>query len=293
MQLSDRITGPFLVALGALAAYGGSRLPPVPGQQVGPNVFPMVVGIGLVLCGVLIALGVGRRFEEEAEADLARPRDPMPESSGATAGCYGLRALLPPALLLFYVLVGRPARLPADRGADRARRGAGARRAAAARGAAGARRAALRASRLLQAAAGAAARRPAADAVVSRMSTLLEAFRLVAADRRADRDPARVDLRPGGRLAARPLRHHGDGAAGAGHLLSLADRGGRDHHRGLGHGDLLRRHPGLPAAHPRHAGLGRLHRRGLCHDAQGPAGDWRSASACGSARSAASPARCR
>ena len=40
MQLSDRVTGLFLVALGGLAAYGGSRLPPVPGQQIGPNVFP-------------------------------------------------------------------------------------------------------------------------------------------------------------------------------------------------------------------------------------------------------------
>ena len=67
-----------MVALGGLAAYGGSRLPPVPGQQIGPNVFPMVVGIGLVLCGGMIALGVGRRFEEEAEADLAAHSDRAP-----------------------------------------------------------------------------------------------------------------------------------------------------------------------------------------------------------------------
>jgi putative tricarboxylic transport membrane protein len=40
MHIPDRFTGSFLVALGALAAYGGSRLPPVPGQQVGPSVFP-------------------------------------------------------------------------------------------------------------------------------------------------------------------------------------------------------------------------------------------------------------
>jgi hypothetical protein len=29
-----RVTGLFIVALGGLAAYGGSRLPPVPGQQI-------------------------------------------------------------------------------------------------------------------------------------------------------------------------------------------------------------------------------------------------------------------
>jgi len=55
MQLSDRITGAFLVALGAVAAYAGSRLPPVLGQLIGPNVFPMAIGFGLCLCGVLIA----------------------------------------------------------------------------------------------------------------------------------------------------------------------------------------------------------------------------------------------
>jgi putative tricarboxylic transport membrane protein len=102
MQLSDRITGLFLIALGGAAAYAGSRLPPVPGQQIGPNVFPMVTGAGLMLCGALIALKVGHRFEEEAEADLAA------HSAQAPADKHpwwrGLMALLPPALLLFYVL---------------------------------------------------------------------------------------------------------------------------------------------------------------------------------------------
>ncbi len=104
MQLSDRFTGLFLVALGGLAAYGGSRLPPVPGQQIGPNVFPMVVGTGLVLCGALIALGIGKHFQEEAEADLAAhssESEPPPSS----VWWRGLLALVPPGLLLFYVLV--------------------------------------------------------------------------------------------------------------------------------------------------------------------------------------------
>ena len=71
MKVSDRVTGAMLVALGVAAYWGGSLLPPVPGQQVGPNVFPMVVGIGLALCGALIAFGVGSVLEQEAEADLA------------------------------------------------------------------------------------------------------------------------------------------------------------------------------------------------------------------------------
>ena len=102
MQLSDRFTGLFLIALGGVSAYGGSRLPPVPGQQVGPNVFPIVVGAGLILCGALIALGIGRHFEDEAEADLAAHSDQEPPRS-AIGRWRGLMALVPPGLLLFYV----------------------------------------------------------------------------------------------------------------------------------------------------------------------------------------------
>jgi len=109
MQLSDRVTGLFLVALGGLAAYGGSRLPPVPGQQIGPEVFPMFVGISLAFCGGLIAAGVGRSYEDEAEADLARISAEN-ESDGRPAAAHHsrwweLRVLIPPALLLFYYFV--------------------------------------------------------------------------------------------------------------------------------------------------------------------------------------------
>ena len=55
MRIPDRVSGLFLVGLGAAAAYGGWQLPPVPGQPVGPNVFPLVIGLGLALCGLAIA----------------------------------------------------------------------------------------------------------------------------------------------------------------------------------------------------------------------------------------------
>ncbi len=100
MHLSDRITGGFLLLLGLLAFWGGSRLPGVPGQDVGPAVFPMVVGAGLMLCGALIAFGIGQSFEEP---------DPEPEEAHAgLARWLGKRrvlaAFVPPALLLFYAL---------------------------------------------------------------------------------------------------------------------------------------------------------------------------------------------
>ena len=94
MQLSDRVTGAFLVALGAASAIAGGRLPAVPGQDVGPAAFPLLIGSGLIICGALIAFGVGHSFE-------------VPEEPAAGPGPWrlgGLRALVPPALLLFYVL---------------------------------------------------------------------------------------------------------------------------------------------------------------------------------------------
>jgi putative tricarboxylic transport membrane protein len=104
MHVPDRVSGLSVAGLGALAAYGGSLLPPVPGQQVGPNVFPMVVGAGLILCGLLIAFGIGESFEKEAEADLVAHSD-APAEPPRQGMLWGLRALIPPALLLFYVLV--------------------------------------------------------------------------------------------------------------------------------------------------------------------------------------------
>ncbi|MBR0670892.1 tripartite tricarboxylate transporter TctB family protein [Neoroseomonas soli] len=101
MHLSDRVTGGFLVLLGVLAFWGGSRLPAVPGQDVGPAVFPMVVGAGLALCGALIAFGVGHSFEDEEVEPI--------EAHAGLARWLGdrriLAAFVPPALLLFYMLV--------------------------------------------------------------------------------------------------------------------------------------------------------------------------------------------
>jgi putative tricarboxylic transport membrane protein len=99
MRLPDSVTGLFLVGLGAAAAYGGWLLPPVPGQPVGPNVFPLVIGTGLALCGLAITFGVGRSFEEEEELVPVEEG----QAKAPTSKFYGLRALLPPALLLFYV----------------------------------------------------------------------------------------------------------------------------------------------------------------------------------------------
>ncbi len=100
MHLSDRVTGLFLALLGAMSFWGGSRLPAVPGQDVGPAAFPMVIGAGLVLCGVMIAAGIGHSFEapEQDEDDQA------PGLAQWLGGAGWLAAFLPPVLLIFYVI---------------------------------------------------------------------------------------------------------------------------------------------------------------------------------------------
>ena len=107
MRVSHRYVGAVTAAIGAAAFYGGYLLPPVPGQNVGPNVLPMIVGGGLFLCGLLIALGAGQHFEQEIEAEVVAHTGgaaaaPPPEAEGRF---HGLRALIPPGLLIFYVLV--------------------------------------------------------------------------------------------------------------------------------------------------------------------------------------------
>jgi putative tricarboxylic transport membrane protein len=63
----------------------------------------MVIGIGLVLCGLMIAFGIGHSFEAEAEADLAAAEGNPPSVQMPDTLAFRLKALLPPVLLLFYV----------------------------------------------------------------------------------------------------------------------------------------------------------------------------------------------
>jgi putative tricarboxylic transport membrane protein len=44
----------------------------------------MVIGIGLILCGLMIALGIGHSFEDEAEADLAAVQGPSQQAEPAS-----------------------------------------------------------------------------------------------------------------------------------------------------------------------------------------------------------------
>ena len=100
MPLSDRLTGIGLVVLGALTYIGGQGLPPVHGQVIGPAVFPMVVGAGLVICGALIALGIGSSFEEEVKLVEGPEGAPPALPDGPLKLVF--KTAVPPVMLMFY-----------------------------------------------------------------------------------------------------------------------------------------------------------------------------------------------
>lgn len=101
MQLSDRFTGAGIALLGAIVFAAARQLPPMPGQQIGPSVFPSVIGLALALCGVLIAFGIGKSFEA---LDADEPMGAVGESPvEAGKPAPGWTVLVPVALLLFYV----------------------------------------------------------------------------------------------------------------------------------------------------------------------------------------------
>jgi putative tricarboxylic transport membrane protein len=112
VKVSDRVSGFLLVALGALTCYAASLLPTIAGQQIGPQVFPTVIGVALIACGVMIMIGVGSGFEDEEKlivseaGDLAKHQEA--ESLADRIGVLfagGWKVVMPPLALFFYFLV--------------------------------------------------------------------------------------------------------------------------------------------------------------------------------------------
>lgn len=92
-QRIDRAAGVALAALGALVVWTARGFPAVPGQKVGAGFLPMLIGVGLALCGLLLAL---RRARAAASGD--------PPGEAAPPVRYGA-ALVVLASLVGYVLL--------------------------------------------------------------------------------------------------------------------------------------------------------------------------------------------
>lgn len=57
--MSDRVAGSVILVFGLAVAAMASGFPAVAGQVVGPSVFPTAIGLGLAICGSVLALRGG------------------------------------------------------------------------------------------------------------------------------------------------------------------------------------------------------------------------------------------
>lgn len=66
MKLNDAIFGLVLLALGAAVLFGVQGFPKIPGQPVGPALFPGLIAAGLCVCGALLVFSGLRKQPREA-----------------------------------------------------------------------------------------------------------------------------------------------------------------------------------------------------------------------------------
>lgn len=95
MRLNDALSGLLLVLFGSAVVLYARMFPAMPGQSIGPGVFPMLLGAGLALCGAALFWS-GRKGDGAAWVELEdwarRPRR-------------ALNALLVVGALIFYAQV--------------------------------------------------------------------------------------------------------------------------------------------------------------------------------------------
>jgi putative tricarboxylic transport membrane protein len=77
MRFNDALSGSFFLILGIVIVAHAQTFPLSPGQDIGPGLFPTLLGIGLVLCGLRF-LWAGLRQRDtawlEPEEWIRRPR---------------------------------------------------------------------------------------------------------------------------------------------------------------------------------------------------------------------------
>ncbi len=71
MKLNDAVWGALLLLFGAIVLVHVQSFPKIPGQQVGPALFPGIVAAGLAVCGALLVLNglATRRAAERAASE--------------------------------------------------------------------------------------------------------------------------------------------------------------------------------------------------------------------------------
>ena len=69
MQRVDRRIGAALTVLGAVVLWSARSFPAVPGQKLGAGFLPMLIGAGLLLCGLVLVL----RGQRDPAGSSAQP----------------------------------------------------------------------------------------------------------------------------------------------------------------------------------------------------------------------------
>ena len=65
MKINDAVFGALLLLLGVVLLVHVQAFPKIPGQQVGPAMFPGLIASGLAVCGLLLIVsGYGKRATE-------------------------------------------------------------------------------------------------------------------------------------------------------------------------------------------------------------------------------------
>ena len=91
MKLNDALWGAALVILGGVLLVHVQGFPRIPGQQVGPGLFPGILGVGLAVCGLLLVVrGVRLRAAGGAGAAWIR----LPEWARAPRQRLGFTVLV-------------------------------------------------------------------------------------------------------------------------------------------------------------------------------------------------------
>ena len=99
MQRTDRWLGLALALLAAAVLWSARAFPNVPGQKVGAGFLPMLVGAGLLLCGVALVL---RSFRAGAYADEEAAAVPGTEHFGSSLVVIGVVIVAPLGLLAVF-----------------------------------------------------------------------------------------------------------------------------------------------------------------------------------------------
>ncbi|MEP7327801.1 MAG: tripartite tricarboxylate transporter TctB family protein [Betaproteobacteria bacterium] len=71
MKVNDAIFGAIFLLVGVVVLVHVQSFPRIPGQQVGPGLFPGMIAAGMIVCGLMLIVGGIRRRATEPWAETA------------------------------------------------------------------------------------------------------------------------------------------------------------------------------------------------------------------------------